>query len=60
MRRTRTRDGIKVIEEYRKNNNNSEIQFMQDDRFYFKANGTNMDLDEVWDAVQEMDPEALG
>ena len=60
MRRTAKRDGIKVIEEHRKNNNTSEIQFMQDERFYFKAKGTNMDLDDVWDAVQEMDPEALG
>lgn len=60
MRRTNKRDGIKVIEEYRKNSNRSDIQFMESDRFYFNAKGTNMDLDEVWDAVQEMDPEALG
>ena len=59
IRKTVKRDGMKAIEEYRKNNNNSEIQFMQDDRFYIKVNGTNMDLDETWDAIKELDTEDL-
>lgn len=58
-RRTAKRDGVKVIEEYRKNNNNSTIEFMQDERFYIKGTGTNMDLDETWDNLEEMDPDKL-
>jgi len=59
-RRTVTKNGVKAIEEYRKNNNRSEIQFMQDDRFYILAKGTNMDLDETWDAIEELDADDLG
>jgi len=59
-RRTTERGGMKVIEEYRKNNNNSTIEFMQDDRFYIKGTGTNMDLDETWDNLEEMDADKLG
>lgn len=58
-RRTVTKNGVKAIEEYRKNNNNSEIQFMQNDRFYIVAKGTNMDIDETWDAIEELDTEDL-
>jgi hypothetical protein len=58
-RRTVKRNGTKAIEEYRKNNNSSEIQFMQNDRFYIKVNGTNMDLDETWDAIKKLDTEDL-
>ncbi len=59
-RKTAKRGGMKVIEEYRKNNNNSTIEFMQSDRFYIKGTGTNMDLDETWDNIEEMDPDKLG
>jgi len=58
-RRTAKRDGVKVIEEYRKNNNNSTIEFMQDERFYIKGTGTNMDLDETWNAIEEMKADNL-
>lgn len=58
-RRTAKRGGMKVIEEYKKNNNNSTIEFMQNDRFYIKVTGTNMDLDETWDNIKEMDADKL-
>lgn len=59
-RRTVKKDGNKAIEEYKKNNNNSEIQLMEANRFYIKANGTNMDIDETWDAIDELDIDDLG
>lgn len=58
-RRTTKKNGVKAIEEYRKNNNNSTIEFMHDDRFYMKATGTGMDLDETWDAIEELDVDDL-
>jgi hypothetical protein len=60
VKRTLKKNGNKAIEEYRKDGSRSEVQFMQDDRFYVKATGTNMDLEETWDAVDELDPEDLG
>ncbi len=60
MRRTTKRDGMKAIEEYRKNNNASEIQLFYNDRFYVKASGTNMDLDETWKAIDDLDMDDLG
>ncbi|PVW17407.1 hypothetical protein [Marixanthomonas spongiae] len=59
-RRTVKKDGNKAIEEYKKNDNNSNIQLMEDGRFYIKASGTNMDLDETWDAIDELDVDDLG
>ena len=59
-RRTVTKKGVKAIEEYQKNNNRSTIEFMKDERFYMKATGTNMSLDETWDAIDELDTEDLG
>lgn len=59
-RRTVKKDGMKAIEEYRKNNNNSTIEFMKDNRFYMKATGTNMSLDETWDAIEDLDVKDLG
>ena len=59
IRRTVRKNGMKAIEEYKKNNNNSEVQFMQNDRFYIQVNGINMDLDETWDAIEEMDASDL-
>ncbi|MEZ4802548.1 MAG: hypothetical protein R2797_07215 [Gelidibacter sp.] len=58
-RRTAKRNGIKVIEEYKKTQNNSTIQYMQDKRFYIRGTGTNMDLDETWNALKEFDTEDL-
>jgi hypothetical protein len=60
MRRTVKKNGVKAIEEYHKNNNRSEIQLMEGNRFYIKATGTNMDLDETWDAIEELDADELG
>ena len=54
-RRTTKRDGNKVIEEYRKSNNSSVIDFLKDERFYIKGTGTNMGLDETWDAIEALD-----
>jgi hypothetical protein len=60
VKRTAKRSGKKVMEEYRKDGSRSEVQFMQDDRFYIMATGTNMDLEETWDAVDELDADKLG
>ncbi len=54
-RRTVTKNGTKAIEEYRSGNNNSTIQLMEGNRFYLEAKGNNMDLDETWDAIDEID-----
>tara|TARA_B100000508_G_C11435954_1_gene266033 strand:- start:622 stop:1218 length:597 start_codon:yes stop_codon:yes gene_type:complete len=59
-RRTITKDGVKAIEEYWKDRNNSSIQLMQNDRFYIKADGKNMNIEETWDAIDDMDAEDLG
>lgn len=59
-RRTVKKNGGKAIEEYRKDNNRSTIEFMKDGRFYFKVTGTNMDIDETWDAIDEIDADDLG
>lgn len=59
-RRTVTKDGKKAIEEYRSGNNRSKIQLMEDNRFYLEATGTNMDLEETWDAIEDLDIEKLG
>lgn len=58
--RSVTKKGMKAIEEYRKEQNNSTIEFMRDRRFYMKATGTNMDIEETWDAIDEIDVEDLG
>lgn len=59
-RRTVTKNGTKAIEEYRSGNNNSTIQLMEGNRFYLEAKGNNMDLDETWDAIDEIDLDELG
>ncbi|MCR9182893.1 MAG: hypothetical protein NXH73_08200 [Flavobacteriaceae bacterium] len=58
-RKTVTKNGVKAIEEYDKRRNQSVIQFMQDNRFYIKATGTNMEMDELWDLIDEMDADDL-
>jgi len=60
VKRTVKKGGMKAMEEYRKNNNKSIIQAMHGKRFYLQATGTNMDLDETWDAIEELDLEDLG
>ncbi|MDX1782760.1 MAG: hypothetical protein R3361_01240 [Aequorivita vladivostokensis] len=59
-RRTVNKNGKKAIEEYRTSNNQSKIQLMEGNRFYLEATGTNMDLDETWDAIEDLDIENLG
>ncbi len=58
-RKTVNKNGVKAIEEYDKRRNQSVIQFMQDNRFYIKATGTNMEMDELWDLIDEMDADDL-
>ncbi|KJJ39660.1 hypothetical protein [Aequorivita vladivostokensis] len=59
-RRTVNKNGKKAIEEYRTSNNRSKIQLMEGNRFYLEATGSNMDLDETWDAIEDLDIENLG
>lgn len=59
-RRTVTKNGVKAIEEYRKNNNNSDIQLFHGERFFLNAKGTNMDTDETWEAIGELNMDKLG
>jgi hypothetical protein len=65
-KRTTKRKGIKAIEEYRKSksedkelNSRSTIEFMQEERFYIKATGTNMNIDDTWDAIDDLDVDDL-
>lgn len=58
-RKTVKKNGVKAIEEYDKRRNQSVIQFMQDNRFYIKATGTNMEIDELWDLIDEMNADDL-
>jgi len=58
-RRTVKKNGVKAIEEYQKNNNKSEIQMFHDGRFFVRGVGTNMDVDETWDAIDELEMDDL-
>lgn len=60
IRRTQTRNGKKVIEEFEKDNSQSKIQFMENNRFYIEAEGKNMSLDETWDAIAKLKLNKLG
>ncbi|MBW2938547.1 hypothetical protein KXJ69_10540 [Aureisphaera sp. CAU 1614] len=60
VKRSIKKKGVKAIEEYRKDGSNCTIQFMQDDRFYINASGRNMDLDETWKAIDDLDVQNLG
>lgn len=59
-RRTVTKNGRKAIEEFRSDRNNSTIQLLEKNRFYLEAKGQNMDLDQTWDAIDDLDLEKLG
>ncbi|WP_310991564.1 hypothetical protein [Aequorivita marina] len=59
-RKTVKRNGKKAVEEYEKAKNNSQIQCMESNRFYLDAKGKNMDIDETWDAIDELDLKDLG
>lgn len=60
IRKTDTKNGKKVILDYRKDNTRSKIQFMEKNRFYIDADGENMSMDETWDAVEELKLNKLG
>lgn len=60
IRKTETKNGKKVILEYRKDNSESKIQFMENNRFYIEAEGENMSIDETWDAIEELNLNNLG
>lgn len=59
-KRTVTRNNVRALEEYKKNNNNTSIQLMHGKRFYLQVNATNMDVEETWDAIDELDLDDLG
>ena len=54
IERSVTRNGVKAIELYYKKRNHSEISFFFQDRFYLKASGLNMKIDELWDRIDEV------
>ena len=58
-RKSVTKNGTKAIEEYDKSRNRSVIQFMQDNRFYIKATGTNMELNQLWNLVNKIQNDNL-
>ena len=53
-RKTVKRKDKKAVEEYEKTKNNSQIQYLESNRFYLEAKGKNMDIDETWDAIDEL------
>lgn len=59
-RKTVTKNGVKAIEEFDKRRNRSVIQLMQNNRFYIKATGTDMKIDDLWNLIDEIDLDKLG
>lgn len=59
MRRSTVKNGNKAIEEVDKKRNDAVVQYLQDGRFYVKASGTNMDLEELWKLVEKMNVKGL-
>lgn len=59
-RKSVTKNGVKAIEEYDKRRNKSTIQLFHNDRFYLKATGEKMEIDELWDFINEINLEDLG
>lgn len=59
-RKTVKRREKKAVEEYEKANNNSQIQYLESNRFYLEAKGKNMDIDETWNAIDELKLKKLG
>ncbi|SDW89938.1 putative periplasmic lipoprotein [Aequorivita viscosa] len=60
IRKTETKNGKKVILEYRKDNSESKIQFMEKNRFYIETEGENMSLDDTWDVIDDLNLDNLG
>lgn len=59
-KKTTKKDGAKAIEESYKDGSRCTLEFLQDDRFYIKASGKKMDIDELWDLIDEIDVDKLG
>lgn len=59
-RKTVTKNGVKAIEEYDRNRNQSTIQLMHNDRFYVNATGYRMSVDELWKLIDKMKLNSLG
>ncbi|MDT0555338.1 hypothetical protein [Patiriisocius hiemis] len=59
-KRTVKKDNIKAMEEYQKKNNKTIIQLMYGKRFYVQVTGKGMNVEETWDAVDNLDLEDLG
>jgi|SRR5690554_4136595 len=60
IRKTENKNGKKVLLDYKKNNTESNIQFMEKNRFYIETEGKNMSLDETWDAIDDLNLNNLG
>lgn len=59
-RKTTKKGGTKAIEESYKDKSRCNIEFLQDDRFYIKASGKNMDIGDLWDLIDEIKVDKLG
>jgi len=59
IKKTTMHNGIKAIEEFRKDGSKSSLQFVYGDRFYLDATGTNMTMEEVWSAVEGLHMDKL-
>jgi len=52
---TVTVDGIKAQQTYFKKRNNTQLMFMYGERFLITINSTDMDVEETWEMVEELD-----
>lgn len=52
FRKTTTKNGVKAIVE--KKGENSSIQLISKERFHLSVNGNNMDVDDLWSAIDEI------
>lgn len=59
-KRTLTRNNVRAMEEYKKKSNSTVIQLMQGKRFYLQVNAKNMEIDETWEAIDDLDLDDLG
>ena len=59
-RKTITRKGQKLIEEYNSATNRTNIKMMGSRRFYLEAKAENMDVEETWKAIDNLDLNKLG
>ncbi len=48
-------NGLKASQSYNKKRNDTELMFVYDDRFAFTIKSTNMDADETWQVVKNLD-----